>query len=940
MLRLATTGSIVSLLNEKANPIFFLGAGASKQSGVKLVVEIVEEAAKWAYCKANGIEIDDPRLTMSDWKKWLIKFPWYTEDYSTLYPIIIEELLNPRQARKDFFLRIINPAIPASKGYEALCELMHLQLIDTVLTGNFDNCLHNASVQVRKPPFIQSIKTPSDLSAFSYSPKKHPQLIYLHGSVEHYTDQNLINEIQTLTPKLSETLKPLLKDRPLVVIGYRGSEPSVMKNLFLENLVYTNKFHQGIYWCTLKRELEQAQANEELLTPYLRELIKETGNNFQFVPIEGFDELMVKEIWGKMQATKIDLGAKPVVLSQSSETPSSYDTSIIAKNTIGSLEIALLRERINNYCSRLSIKIYSEEWWLYQQMVRLRVAEVIEEGKYELTSSGILLFSSKTQEYLPQAYTVLRFEGSEEWLREITSFSSEREVSFENLSSGVIERKIEGNIWNQLNEITDSLTLINRPYRLKGELSENVYPYPTIALKEIIVNCLVHRDYSMYQPISIQVFADRIIFSSPGGLVEEVKRQLLTESLEEEIRKGKRGIKGYRNPVLADLFYGAGAMDKEGSGLSDVVKQVQNGGSAITFGPTDTDAAFEVVIYRRIDEVDMETQTATPITTSTTTTTTTTIAPVISAKEPVRFACNLFEILKLPRVIYHADTNIRRRQEIYTALDNAWTPSFLLHREKIWSFYDLSKTTNPLKEFVDIGTLEEITIEEFTELNGGTRELVQLLNDSIIQHLFSIGLRVDTKKKRAYFTKSIDGTPKEISYQGRIKKATRTVAKPRISKTTGKVFYWEHKSIWFSFEKIGETWYFIINPAYVFTIDGIKQLLKSEKVNILSTKKASRDYNMSVHNDLTFWARYISMNNDSVFLLRSNKRTSEGERIEDTDLPEIILSSKLPIASVHDVSIVDPFVEPSDLDDIEDIEKELEQLAKEELEHIKKKDGN
>jgi len=932
MLKIAQPGSIVSLLNKSVKPICFLGAGASKQSGVKLVVEIVEEAAKWAYCDVNGISVDDPRLTMSDWKKWLTKFSWYTDDYSALYPIIIEELLNPRQTRKDFFLKIINPDIPSSRGYEILCELMHLELIDTVLTGNFDNCLHNASIQVRKPPFIQSIKTPFDLSTFSYTPK-YPQLIYLHGSVEHYTDQNLINEIQTLNPQLSSTLKPLLKDRPLFVIGYRGSEPSVMKNLFLDNLSYTNNFHQGIYWCILRRDLEQVQANESLLTPHLKELVKGAGNNFQFIPIDGFDELMTKEIWGKLRATQIDLKAKPVFVQQNNASAPSYDTRLVGENTIGALEVALLRERIKNYCSRLDIKVYEEDWWLYQQMVRLKVAELVASDKYELTSSGILLFSSKTQEYLPQAYTILRFEGSEEWLREVTSFSSEREVNFENLSTGTIDRRIEGNIWNQLNEITDSLTLINRPFRLKGELSENVYPYPTLALKEIIVNSLVHRDYSILNPVIIRVSADRIVFTSPGGLVEEVKRQLLSESLEDEIRKGKRGIKGYRNPVLADLFYGAGAMDKEGSGLSDVVKQVMNGGSAITFGPTDNEASFEVVLYRRIEEVDKATLTATPSTTTTTTT-------AISVKEPVRFACNLFEILKLPRVIYHADTDVRRRQEIYSALNNAWTPSFLLLRERIWSFYDLSKATNPLKEFIDGGTLEEITIEEFIELNNGTRELVQLLNDSMIQHLFSVGLRVDTKKKRAYFTKSTDGSPKEISYQGRIKKATRTVAKPRINKITGKVYYWEHKSIWFSFERIGGVWYLLINPAYVFTIDGIKQLLKSEKVNILSTKKASRDYNMSVHNDLTFWASYISINSESVFLLRSNKRTSEGEKIVDTDLPEIVLSSKLPIASVHDVSIVDPFVEPSDLDDIEDIEEELEQLAKEEQDQEKKKNGN
>lgn len=139
MFKVGQAGSIVSLfLSQGIKPIFLLGAGASKQSGIKLVAEIVEEVAKWAYCRDNGISPDDPRLTMSDWKKWLTKFPWYTEDYGVLYPIIIEELLIPRQARKDFFLKIINPDVPASIGYEKLAELMAMNLIDTVLTTNFD----------------------------------------------------------------------------------------------------------------------------------------------------------------------------------------------------------------------------------------------------------------------------------------------------------------------------------------------------------------------------------------------------------------------------------------------------------------------------------------------------------------------------------------------------------------------------------------------------------------------------------------------------------------------------------------------------------------------------------------------------------------------------------------------------------------------------------
>lgn len=914
MFKIAEPGVIVSLLNDSVKPTIFLGAGASKQSGIKLVVEIVEEIAKWAYCDQHGFKLDDPRVTLSDWTKWLKQFSWYNENYSELYPIIIDQLLNPTQKRRNFFLKLITSEIPASRGYEVLCELISLELVDTILTGNFDNCLHVAQSQLRRPSFIQSIKTPSDLTTFSSAPR-NGQLVYLHGSVEHYTDQNIISEIQNLDEELVSTIKPILKDHPLIVIGYRGGEPSVMNDLFLRNLNYTNRFRQGIYWCILRRELDSIKSGDTRLPPLLNELVIKVGTNFQFVPIDGFDELMTREVWGRLQASEIDLKAKPIPVI------SAKDSNVIAKNTIGSIEMALIRERIRNYSARLNIKIYEEDWWLNQQMVRLKIAEMMEQNSYELTSSGILLFSSKTQHYIPNAHVILRFVGTPEWLNEITSFSTDMDANQEDFSKGFVEKIIQGNLWNQLNEITDSLTLINRPFRLKSEVSENVYPYPTLALKEVIVNSLVHRDYSIEKPVIIEVTKDKLVLKSPGGLIEEVKRQV-TDSLEEEIKRGRRGIKGYRNPVLADLFYGAGAMDKEGSGLSDVVKQVTANGSAITFGPTTDEREFHVTIYKRFEEIDEITKTATPLV----------------VKEPSRFAGNLFEVLELPQVIYHAATSLRSNYEINSKRNEAWYAKFILHRERLWSFYNPDDPKSNLHQFIEEGTIEEMAIDEFVSMNQGTRELVQMLNDCLVDHLFSIGLRVDVVKKRAYFTKNFDGTPKEISYQGRLKKATRTVAKPRTNKVTGKVYYWEHKSVWFSFDQIGTNWYLCLNPSYVFTIDGVKQLLKSERVNILSTKRASRDYNMNIHNDLTFWGNYISQGKDGAFRLRPNNKENNESGTLWKSIPDIVLSTKLPVVLVHDISIGGDYIEPDEVEDVEEVESELERLAEDQLEE--KGDGN
>lgn len=49
----------------------------------------------------------------------------------------------------------------------------------------------------------------------------------------------------------------------------------------------------------------------------------------------------------------------------------------------------------------------------------------------------------------------------------------------------------------------------------------DVYEYPVKAVREIILNALIHRDYSIHtenDPIRIEMYPDRMEISNPGGL--------------------------------------------------------------------------------------------------------------------------------------------------------------------------------------------------------------------------------------------------------------------------------------------------------------------------------------------------------------------------------------------------------------------------------------
>ena len=96
--------------------------------------------------------------------------------------------------------------------------------------------------------------------------------------MEHYSDQNIEQETQTLNAALIDLLRPALRDHPLVVIGYRGAEPSVMKHLLIDQSGYCAKYRQGIYWCVRGERRTQQAA-----TPLLSKLSSSVGDNLQFV---------------------------------------------------------------------------------------------------------------------------------------------------------------------------------------------------------------------------------------------------------------------------------------------------------------------------------------------------------------------------------------------------------------------------------------------------------------------------------------------------------------------------------------------------------------------------------------------------------------------------------------------------------------------------------
>ena len=127
-------------------------------------------------------------------------------------------------------------------------------------------------------------------------------------------------------------------------------------------------------------------------------------------------------------------------------------------------------------------------------------------------------------------------------------------------------REMSGSLLKQLNETYEYLDIYNRTHaKVKELIRHEERDYPEDALREALLNALVHRDYSFSSSTLISIFDDRIEFVSIGGLPKGV---LLDDIL--------LGISVPRNENLANVFYRLRLIEAYGTGVPKIMNSYAN----------------------------------------------------------------------------------------------------------------------------------------------------------------------------------------------------------------------------------------------------------------------------------------------------------------------------------------------------------------------------
>lgn len=201
---------------------------------------------------------------------------------------------------------------------------------------------------------------------------------------------------------------------------------------------------------------------------------------------------------------------------------------------------AISQSMVTNYLEkRRSIRGVNSRGSIEDNLILLKIVKDVD-GIIKPTKGGLLFFSENPQEYLPNARVRLVWFQDEDMRKYIDS------------------REFSGPIWKMVDDIEDyflkNLKVVGGA--MTGWKREEFLEYPMDALREAVINALIHRNFFDASEVQIFIFPSSIRIKNPGNFPPGVTP---------EVPEHKP-----RNPYLSQYMYDMGYVEKYGSGIRKI----------------------------------------------------------------------------------------------------------------------------------------------------------------------------------------------------------------------------------------------------------------------------------------------------------------------------------------------------------------------------------
>lgn len=232
------------------------------------------------------------------------------------------------------------------------------------------------------------------------------------------------------------------------------------------------------------------------------------------------------------------------------------ETLPVSGTSLGNLDMARLADYLVNVAGDLETPATTEDWERRLEGLGLLVAR--EDGRPVCTIAGLVLFGRSPRRSLRQAgVRWMSFAGGD----------MEYQALDDTLVDGPMVALFEGRpgVGRQLVEpgLVERLVDRMRPFiseesnaSSEGLRRERVYRYPLDALRETLLNALVHRDWTRSLEVEVVNYADRLEVTSPGTLQNSMT-----------IEKMLAGQRSPRNPIIVEIMRDYGYVDMRGMGV-------------------------------------------------------------------------------------------------------------------------------------------------------------------------------------------------------------------------------------------------------------------------------------------------------------------------------------------------------------------------------------
>lgn len=310
------------------NYAWFLGAGASRSSGLPTATDIIWDLKLRHYCREENQDISRQDIQSEAVRSRIQSFLdsqgfpklWADNEYTTYF----EKIFGEDYDRQRKYLKAILSEEKAtlSVGIRVMGALLAQKLCRIAFTTNFDTLIEKAVAEVGEQSLAPFHLEGSYAAVSALNNEEFPIYVKLHGDFRYESIKNLTSDLKQQNIELSASFVASASRFGLIVAGYSGRDESVVQ-LFDRALQSHNPFPHGLYWTGIKGAPPHPAVGQLLN--------KATGQGIRahYIEIETFDALMLR-LWRnidkkspamdikvrKAKASAVDIPMAPVGTSK------------------------------------------------------------------------------------------------------------------------------------------------------------------------------------------------------------------------------------------------------------------------------------------------------------------------------------------------------------------------------------------------------------------------------------------------------------------------------------------------------------------------------------------------------------------------------------------------------------------------------------------------